>query len=243
MSPQPRAVSPRTRRYETVLVTRDAAGYFQLRLDAQALCSPAGAPIILESEALAEALAQEWSAQGAQIEPDTMPLMRLVSLWLDRAATERAQWTQQLLHYCASDLVCYLSTDAPLRAFQEQHFAPVRDWLHTTHQITLATTTQITAIAQPAAFADTLARRLEAANDAELTALAMLAPLLHSVALSWAVWARALPIARALEAASCDEQWQTQRYGADAQVIAQQAQTTRDAQACAFFLTVNPRKL
>ena len=63
-----------TLRAAAVCAVDDAFG---IMLDAKRLLSPAKQPLTVPSRALAEAIAEEWQAQGPELRPHTMPLMRL----------------------------------------------------------------------------------------------------------------------------------------------------------------------
>src|SRR5205807_469752 len=73
---------------------------------------PAGARLSVPTRGLAEAIAAEWSAQGEEIVPATMPLMQLAATALDRVAPARARTVDQLVRYGETDLLCYRA-DAP----------------------------------------------------------------------------------------------------------------------------------
>ena len=91
--------------YETVTVqARDAA--FVILLDARELKTPAKKPMLLPSAALAQLVADEWQAQGDEIMPDSMLIMRMVSTALDRVADVPQETADA---YCADvrpDLLC-----------------------------------------------------------------------------------------------------------------------------------------
>ena len=71
---------------------RPRAAGFAVRLDGRTPRSPAGRPLVLPTLALAELIAQEWAAQGENIDPDTMLATRLAwtALALDEAGRAAA---------------------------------------------------------------------------------------------------------------------------------------------------------
>ncbi len=84
------------RRYREVAVAATDGG-FGLALDGKPVNTPAGAPLAIPSRELAEAIAEEWSVQGEQVLPDTMPLMQLMATALDRVGPLRAQAIDELV--------------------------------------------------------------------------------------------------------------------------------------------------
>jgi len=64
------------RRFYRAVGVQEGAGGFHVTLDGRLLKSPARAPLLLPSRALALAVAAEWEWQDAKsIRPYTMPLM------------------------------------------------------------------------------------------------------------------------------------------------------------------------
>ena len=77
------AGGPVKRFYTTVEVAAADAGH-RVLLDGRPLRTPARHALALPSAALAEALAEEWRAQGETLAPHAMPLTRLASTAQDR---------------------------------------------------------------------------------------------------------------------------------------------------------------
>src|SRR5947209_10771325 len=111
--------------YKEVAVAPDADG-FVVTLDGRKLKTPAKADLILPTHAAAEAVAQEWRAQGEDIDPRTMPLTRLVNSALDGVAREIESVIADIVRYAGSDLVCYRAAEpAALVAAQSEAWDPV----------------------------------------------------------------------------------------------------------------------
>ena len=68
--------------------------------------TPARAALALPTRALAEAVAEEWNAQGETLRPHTMKLTKLANTAIDRVAGNEAEVAAQILAY-ANDLLCY----------------------------------------------------------------------------------------------------------------------------------------
>lgn len=98
-----------------------AAAKYEVTLDGRALKTPGRRPMRFASRGLAWGLAAEWDAQvGARgIDPSTMPLMGLVSTWLDQTAEGREVVVKNVFKYLATDTCCYYAE--PVQTQQREH--------------------------------------------------------------------------------------------------------------------------
>src|SRR5689334_15159030 len=81
------APPPRPRRFWTEAGHRqEPDGRHVLVLDGRPARTPARHPLSLPTRAAAEAVAAEWQAVGAEIDPTAMPMTRLVNSALDGVA-------------------------------------------------------------------------------------------------------------------------------------------------------------
>ena len=221
--------------YAQVSVQQHVAA-FSVLLDGKPIRTPAKKLLSVASQQLAENIAAEWHAQKEFINTDSMPLMRLASIALDRIAQDRAELLADTANYAETDLLCYRSDDAVLQQKQVQHFDPILDWLAAEFSAPLYITNSVMPVQQKAASLDAIAAAFSAANDGELTGLAMLVPILGSAVLTLAVWKRRITINEALTLARLDETHQAQQWGADHESAEAWANKCRDARAAAFFL-------
>src|SRR6516225_7999276 len=122
-----RAVRPPLRRrfYKTVTIAAgeggqgnqaDQAGHV-ICLDGKPIRTPGRHAFAGPAPALAQALADEWAAQGEYIEPAKMPLTRLANTIIDGVCAAQDQVAAEIRKYLASDLVFYRAVSpAALRA-------------------------------------------------------------------------------------------------------------------------------
>src|SRR5260221_9983312 len=94
------------RLYETATAQAVEGGY-GVMLDQTRLLTPAKLPLVVPSSALAAAIANEFQAQGAELRPYTMPLMRLASTAIDIVAERHADVVAEIAAYAGTDLLCY----------------------------------------------------------------------------------------------------------------------------------------
>ncbi len=208
---------------------------YAIALDGKQLKTQGRHPLVMADARLAEAVAAEWQAQQTHIDPDQMPLTRLVNLTIDRAEMEREAYIANIVAYAGTDLLCY--RDPLLAERQGTLFDPVLQWAGHAHSIHLATTESVMPIAQPQASLEALARLLATASNAEITGLAMMVPLLGSAILGIAVWQGELSAEAAMAMARLDETIQAEKWGRDAEAEAMWEHKQKDIAAAAFFLT------
>ena len=80
-------------------------------------------------QALAEAIAAEWQAQGEIVEPGRMPMTRSANAALDKVAQQRDEVIAYIAEYGATDLLCYRAPGpGSLIARQAAAWDPALDW-------------------------------------------------------------------------------------------------------------------
>lgn len=134
--------------YETVAVAARQDGY-SVTLDGRSIKTPAKAPLVVPTEALAEAVAAEWRAQGDDVDPSTMPMTRLVNTAIDRVAPRMTEVVDELVGFAHTDLLCYRAVDQDeLEVAQAKTWQPYLDWLKDEMGVELAVTSGIVPLTQ-----------------------------------------------------------------------------------------------
>lgn len=226
---------------EAKAVALEAAegGGFGITLDGRRLRTPAKAALILPNLPLAKAIAAEWQAQGDEVRPDTMPLMRLAATAIDRVAMSRERVVGEIASYGASDLLCYRAErPEALVARQEATWQPVLEWLERRYGARLHITRTILAIPQEDAALARLREVVAARSDLALVALHALTTALGSLVLALAVDEGEIGPAAAAAAAHLDELYQAERWGEDGEALARRAAIARDISSTAQFLSL-----
>jgi chaperone required for assembly of F1-ATPase len=200
-----------------------APGGHVVRLDGKVVKTPLGHPLIVESPALAAAMAAEWEAQGAEIIPSSMPITQLANTMADKSSRnggkgqERPQMEQTLIDYGASDLVCYYAlTPQELVQRQEKLWGPLLAWMKQEFGITLETVHGIQYHHQPRESLNKLALLVEGLSPAEFTITQAAAGAVGSLVIALALMRGKLTAQQAWEAACIDEIWQLEKWGEDA---------------------------
>jgi chaperone required for assembly of F1-ATPase len=216
--------TPLPRRFYKVAGTERTPEGFALVLDGRPARTPARHPVRLPTEAFAEAIAAEWAAQGAEIDPATMPLTRLANSAIDGVASRRDEVIADMAAFAASDLVCYRA-DGPAGLVSRQTAAwdPVLAWARERLGIDLKVATGVMPVAQPADLVPRVAEALQPHGDFALAALHVMTTLMGSVLLALAHGEGRLGLEAAWAAAHVDEDWQISQWGEDAEAAARRA--------------------
>lgn len=104
-------------------------GGFAVKLDGRGVKTPAKTPLVVPTMALAQAIADEWDAQGEKVDPTGMPFTRMANSALDKVRTQHAEVADMLAAYGDSDLLCYRADHpAELIARQAAGWDPLLAW-------------------------------------------------------------------------------------------------------------------
>ena len=223
----------RKRVYKAVSVVAEGSE-FAVMLDSKTIKTPAGLVLKAPHEALAKCIADEWDSQVESINPNAMPITRILSIALDRVPHDRPALIDDIVNYSGSDLRCYRALDE-VGALQAKHHQPVLDWA-ATQGIALDVTDNVMPITQPQASLDAVREMVSKADDIELAALAMATPLLGSAVLALALWKGAITIDQAIVCARIDEEFQAAKWGQDPEAKAQWMKREVDIRGSAIVL-------
>ena len=208
-------------------------------LDSRPVRTPGRAPLAPPSARLAEAIADEWNAQGETIDPRAMPLTGLANAAIDRVAPAKDAFARGLAIYGESDLLCYRAEGpAPLVARQAERWDPLLDWARDRYDIAFVLTAGITHRPQPPETVERLAAAVDARDPFELAGLSPLVTVSGSLVLALALAEGAVGLDTAWDAATLDEQWQADQWGEDEEAAKALAGRRADFAAAARFLSL-----
>lgn len=202
-----------------------------VRLDGKPLRTPARKPLIVPTERLARAIADEWNGAGESIDPRAMPLTGLANAAIDRVAPDPDGFAANLAKYGESDLACYRA-DSPrgLVARQEKSWDELLGWARRRFDVDFCTTSGIVHVAQPEETVRRLSHAVASFDPFRLAGLSPLVTISGSLVAAVAVAEGHLLPEQAWDAVTIDEQWQSEQWGADAE-----AEAALEARRCDFF--------
>ena len=188
---------------------------FAVLLDGRPLRTPAKAPFLVPSRALAEAVAEEWRQVGEAVDPRLMPATRLVNVALDRLPAARDAVVAEVAGFGASDLLCYRAASQPELALrQEAEWGPWLAWAASLGA-PLLVAEGLMPVDQPPASLRALAARVAARDDLALALLHELVALSGSLVLGLAVAEGRLGAPEAWRVSRLDEDFQAEEWGRD----------------------------
>jgi chaperone required for assembly of F1-ATPase len=230
------------KRFYKVAAAAPADGGWAVTLDSRPIRTPAKAPLVVPTAALATAVAGEWDAQGEEVRPGTMPLTGLANAAIDRVAADRTSFVDSLARYAESDALTYRA-EHPEDLVQRQAatWNPILDWAERRYGVEFELVPGIMHRPQPAATVARLREPVEALDPFQLTAMQPLVTISGSLVLALALIEDALDEDAAWAAGEHDELYQAEKWGEDA-LAAQSRKSRREAFAAAlrFFRLLQP---
>ncbi|HVQ08140.1 MAG TPA: ATP12 family protein [Allosphingosinicella sp.] len=211
----------------------------RILLDGRPVRTPGRVPLALPNARLAEAIADEWTAQGKDIDPRAMRLTGLANAAIDRIAPDPAAFAQGLAAYGESDLLCYRADGpAALVARQIEMWEPPLAWARARYDVKFEVVAGIIHKPQPPETVARLAAALAARDPFELAGLSPLVTISGSLIVALALAEGAIGLDAAWAAAALDELWQAQNWGEDADAARALAARRADFAAAARFLSL-----
>jgi chaperone required for assembly of F1-ATPase len=224
------------RRFYQTATIAPVEGGWEILLDGKPVRSPAKRPLVLPTEPLAAAIAEEWQAQGDTVQPQTMPLMQLAATAIDRVADARDAILAETAGYGRSDLVCYRADEPEaLVRRQEEMWQPLLAWLAERYDVALNVTTGILAVEQPSHALASFRRVLEASDVFGLTALAAMTGSAGSLVIALALAEGRVSDDAAADAALLVELFLAGKWGSDPEADRRRAAIRADLAAAARF--------
>jgi chaperone required for assembly of F1-ATPase len=230
-----RAALPK-RFYKDVAVSGEE-GAHGLLLDGKPVRTPGKALLALPSRALAEAIAEEWRAQGERVDPSTMPLTRLANTVIDGVQGREDAVAADILSHAAADLLLY-QAEGPqaLAEKQTEAWDPVLAWARAELGAPFVLAQGVMPVAQPESALAKTRDRYSGLDAYGLAALHVMTQLTGSALLPLAVARGKLTPDQAWKAAHVDEDYQIGQWGEDAEAAARHAARKRDFDAAARVL-------
>ena len=210
---------------------------WEVRLDERPLRTPGRSALIVPSERLARAIAEEWASAAERVDPRAMPLTGLANAAIDRVAADRGAFASGLARYAEADLACYRAEGPQTLVIrQQQSWDSLLGWARRRFDVDFAVTTGVVHVAQPRPTVERLSHEVAALDAFRLAGLSPLVTIGGSLIAALAVLEGALTPAEAWEATSIDERWQIEKWGADPEAEAALESRRRDFLAAARFV-------
>jgi chaperone required for assembly of F1-ATPase len=212
-------------------------GGFAVTLDGKPAKTPGLKPMIVPSAGIATAMAEEWGAQEAVIDPQTMPLVRLVNSAVESGEATIGALRDEIVKYAGNDLLLYrVDTPARLVQQQEEHWDRALVRLARHFGVSFQPTIGIIHQPQPKPTLDRLSASLDEEGLFVLTTLNSITSLTGSGLLALALWNRLLGTDEVWEAASVDEDYNIEMWGMVEEIATRRDKRRREFDAAVKLL-------
>ena len=230
-------------RFYTLVTTQELKnGQYGILLDGKLVKTKGRFDLSAPTQAIANTIMQEWSAQGDKIIPDTMPVTQILSTKIDRISAERGVITASILKYLDTDLICYYA-DAPddLITQQQKAWQKWQSYFESKFTCVLQTTDGLAALTQEQKVHTALKDYVESLDDDHFTLLQMMTSLSGSIILAVCFVDGGMNAGDVLTACFVEENFKNdlydaEKYGVDPLLEKQQREMTRDLNACQSYL-------
>ena len=171
-----------------------AEGGWRVTLDGRPIRTQGGEPQLVPTQALAEALADEWRAQGERIDPDAFPCATSPTTRSTSVRPTAPRRSPTCSRYAETDTLCYRADpDEPLYRRQQELWEPLVAAFAARHGVRLEPVCGIVHRPQPEATMARLRRGARRARRLHARRAATLAPLAASLTVALAALAGADP--------------------------------------------------
>ena len=227
------------KRFYKKAAARPAGDQFEILLDDRPVKTPARNALRLPTEGLARAVAEEWNAQGEEIDARSMVLTGLANAAIDRIAPDPEGFAAGLARYGENDLLCYRA-DGPDRLVERQAelWDPILAWGRRRFDIDFEIVCGIIHRPQHESTLRQLDHAVATRGPFELAALSPLVTIGGSLVIALALAEEAVDLDTAWAAATLDEAWQAEQWGEDTEAAAVLEARRRDFAAGYRFLTL-----
>lgn len=221
--------------WKTAKVAETEQG-FTVHLDGRPVKTPAKAPLVVPTRAMADAIAQEWDSQDGDIAPYTMPVTRAANAAIDKVTHQHAEVAQMIAGYGDTDLICYRAdSPAELVARQAEAWDPLLDWAADALDARLKPVTGIMYSPQDPKALAALAQRVHQMDAYSLTAFHDLVGMSGSLIIGFAALHDLHDIQALWRLSRIDEIWQAELWGVDEEAQEQAAKKESEFLAAKIF--------
>ncbi|MBX7458045.1 molecular chaperone [Qipengyuania sp. 1NDH17] len=221
--------------YKDVSVAKTELGW-TIALDGRPLKTQGGQPQVLPSERLAEMLAEEWRAQGEEIDPAAFRFRDMADYALDVVAKDTSALVEKLLGYAETDTLCFRADpeDALYRR-QQEVWEPIVLGMEAREDVKLHRISGILHRPQTEETRARLANRLDTLDPFTLAALEQTTSLAASLCIGLEALEPHADGEALWDAANLEEDWQAELWGRDEEAEERRAKRKGDFLAAIEF--------
>lgn len=225
------------KRFYKSVDTAHAGGHWQVLLDGKPVRTPMRHLLEVPTQALADAIAAEWQAQGEDVKAPSMRLTRLATTAIDLMPDRRQPAIEQVMDYIDTDMLCYrVGHPRDLAQRQDETWQPWLDWLERSFDVRLPVFQSMLPQDVPPQASERLKPMVEALDAWRLVALHAAVTATGSLVLGLAMVEAVLQPDEAFQAALLDDLYQVEHWGDDPEVTRRHAALRADLEAIGQFV-------
>lgn len=217
------------KRFYTQARAAPAGTGWQVELDGRPIRTALGNPQIVPGRKLAQAMADEWAAQGEEIDAGRFFCRDLADYAIDVVSADREDTIAHLLGFGETDTLCYRADPGePFHLRQKEVWDPLLSAAESRLGVRFARTCGIMHRPQPAETVSRLRERLGACDAFALAALRTMASLAASLTIALAALEPDADPQALWSAANLEEDWQAEQWGQDPAAAERRARRLAD---------------
>lgn len=211
-------------------------GGWRVTLDGRAVKTQGQNALVLPTEALAAALAQEWADQGEEIDPAAFVLRDMADYAIDVVAPDPAAAIAELLPYADTDTLCYQADPGEaLHLRQQELWEPLLQAAERRLDVRYVRASGVIHQAQAPQTLERIRAVLAAQDPFTLAATKTLSSLSASMVIALFALDPEADVEALWNAANLEEDWQAELWGKDAEAEARRARRRGAFLAAARF--------
>ena len=210
---------------------------FTILLDGKTIKTPEKSLCLMPTREMAQAVAREWDDQLEEINPALMPVTKLANTAIDRLDKRRAELIDELVEYAGSDQLCYRAEHPDeLVNLQNQIWDPLLKRMSDIHGIELKLAAGIIFQQQEAEQLSKIRALIEAIESFKLMAFYAMTTVSGSVTIGFNLFEGHITVDQAWQAGHLDENFQTSKWGSDAEAEERRENLKSELENAAKFL-------
>ncbi|WP_336279373.1 ATP12 family chaperone protein [Bartonella sp. CB175] len=223
--------------YKEVKIVCEERG-FSILLDKCSVKTPAKRHFIVPTEAFAALVVQEFKNQKQVIDPEKMPVTRLVNTVIDGIVDDMQVVFEDLLRFVACDMIFYRAqTPKELVQRQCEQWDPLLDWAEEKLGARFNLTEGLMYVEQPREAIQAVSNYLRKIESPYmLAALHTITTLTGSALIALALSVGKITSDYAWDIAHLDENWMIEQWGADEEAMARRTYKKAEFDAAATII-------
>jgi chaperone required for assembly of F1-ATPase len=213
---------------------------FGVTLDGRGLKTPKKSTLLVPTAALAEAIAAEWNALDAEIDPALLPLTKIANTVIDGVVGAEKELHDDIVRFISNDLLFYRAgSPRELAARQAAQWDPVLEWVRERFGAGFKVTEGVMPVEQHLLAVAKVASALSDADAMQIAPIHVLTTLTGSPLLVIAFLEGRLTADEVWAATHVDEMWQEEQWGEDGEALERRAKRREEFDAAVRFFMLS----